>query len=120
MDVPCGGSEESYVNHYITEFREVVDAKITDEELTGKAKCLNDLLDKDGDFFVKNLLANFEGKSEFDIKIISKDTVAVLDKDGKLKELNGRTIYTANTGSTLITIEISTSRTNLNSALEGA
>ena len=28
MNVPCGGSEESYANHYITEFREVIDEVI--------------------------------------------------------------------------------------------
>jgi hypothetical protein len=87
-------------------------------ELTGKEKCLNALLDKNGDSFVKNLLANFEGKSEFNIQIVSKDKVTVLDINGNIKELNGSTTHTP--GSTLITIEISTSRTNEHASLEGA
>jgi hypothetical protein len=118
MNVPCGGSEESYANHYITTYKDVVDVQITNE-LTGKAKCLNDLLDKDGDSFVQNLLANFKGESEFDITIASKDVVTKKDKDGNIiGELNGSTEYTP--GSTLINIEISTSRTESHSALEVA
>ena len=116
MSVPCGGSEESYANHYINTYRDVMDVQITNE-LTGKAKCLNDLLDKDGDSFVQNLLANFEGESEFDITIVSKEHV-VSNQTGN--EINGRTLYTENIGSTLITIEISTSKTNERAALEGA
>jgi hypothetical protein len=30
MNVPCGGSEESYANHYINEFREVIDEACSD------------------------------------------------------------------------------------------
>ncbi|MEZ7514919.1 hypothetical protein [Flavobacterium frigidarium] len=87
-------------------------------ELTGKAKYLNALLDKNGDSFVKNLLANFKGKSEFNIQIVSKDKVTTLDENGIIKEINGKTIYTP--GSTLLTIEISTTRKDEHSALEAA
>jgi hypothetical protein len=94
----------------------VVDDQIINE-LTEKEKCLNDLLDKNGDSFVKNLLANFQGKSEFGIKIVSKDKVTVLDKNGNIKELNGKTLPPENR---IIVIEISTSRTNEHAALKGA
>ncbi len=100
-----------------TNTQPVVYDKITNE-LTGKAKCLNALLDKNGDSFVKNLLANFKGKSEFNIQIVSKDKVTTLDENGIIKEINGKTIYTP--GSTLLTIEISTIRTDEHSALEAA
>ncbi len=43
--------------------------------LTGKEKCLNDLLDKEGNSFVYELLKNFRGDSEFDIDIESKDSL---------------------------------------------
>jgi hypothetical protein len=91
----------------------VVDEQIINE-LTGKEKCLNDLLDKNGDSFVKNLLANFQGKSEFDIKIVSKDKV--FSKETGL-EINGRTLPPVNK---TITIEISASKTDQNAVLEGA
>ncbi|AYN04671.1 hypothetical protein [Flavobacterium sp. 140616W15] len=87
--------------------------------LTGKAKCLNTLLDERGSSFVKKLLANFQGPtSEFDIEIISKDKVINPDKNGILREINGRTIHRV--GNKVITIEISTSKTNENSSLEAA
>ena len=84
-------------------------------ELTGKAKCLNDLLDKDRDSFVQNLLTNFEGESEFDIKIVSKDNLFSTKTD---LEVNGNTSYEK--GSSLINIAISSSRTESRSALEVA
>lgn len=74
------------------------------------------MLDKNGVSFVKNLLANFKGNSEFNIKIVSKDKVTVLDENKITKEVNGKTEHTL--GSTLMTIEISTSRTNEHSALD--
>jgi hypothetical protein len=91
----------------------VVEEEIINE-LTGKAKCLNDLLDKNGDSFVKNLLANFEGESEFNIQIVSKDNVFSTETG---LEINGKTLPPKNN---VIVIEISTSRTNLNSSLDGA
>ncbi|CAM2907068.1 hypothetical protein SAMN05444143_105139 [Flavobacterium succinicans] len=86
-------------------------------ELTGKEKCLNDLLDKNGTSFVKNLLANFKGNSEFNIKIVSKDKI-IVDKNGITEEVNGNTKYIE--GSNLITIEISTTRTNEHATLDVA
>ncbi|MFE3868413.1 hypothetical protein ACFX5E_10055 [Flavobacterium sp. LS2P90] len=114
MSVPCGGSEDSYdIVKRISSYREVIDVQITNE-LTGKAKCLNDLLDKNGDSFVKNLLANFEGESEFNIQIVSKDNVFSTETG---LEINGKTLPPKNN---VIVIEISTSRTNLNSSLDAA
>lgn len=115
ISVLCGESEDSYdIIKRISTYRDVVDVQITNE-LTGKAKCLNDLLDKNGDSFVKNLLANFKGTSEFDIKIVSKDKVF---SDETKEEINGKTMY--DRSNPLMTIEISTSRTNEHAALEGA
>jgi hypothetical protein len=57
MNVPCGGSEESYANHYITEFREVIDDEsdpcenisdqLNDTEFTLKIEQLNKVTNKD-------------------------------------------------------------------------
>ncbi|MEM8522567.1 hypothetical protein [Flavobacterium sp. PL12] len=91
-----------------------IEDKIDDSELSGKAKCLNDLLNKKGDSFVKKLLANFEGKSEFDIKIVSQEKVFSKDV-----EVNGRTFYDPSI-SNVINIQISISRTENYSALENA
>ncbi|MGV8813687.1 MAG: hypothetical protein ACOH2D_06210 [Gelidibacter sp.] len=57
-------------------------------ELTGKERCINKLLSEGGANFVKNLLKNFEGQSEFDIKIQSQDKI-VSQKTGN--EINGET-----------------------------
>ncbi|BFM42860.1 hypothetical protein CFS9_15010 [Flavobacterium sp. CFS9] len=85
-------------------------------QLTGKEKCLNDLLDQKGDSFIQDLLANFKGKSEFDIKIGSKNQVFVT-KDGVTSEVNGATHPPKNN---VIEIEISSSRINAHSALDAA
>lgn len=85
--------------------------------LTGKAKCINSLLNQNGNLFVQKLLANFSGKSEFDIKISSVDKVTVRDAQGNLIELNGETTYSSKNPS-LINISISTSRSNDQSALD--
>ncbi|MDR7208694.1 hypothetical protein J2W48_000615 [Flavobacterium piscis] len=85
------------------------------DKLTGKAKCLNDLLNKNGDSFVQKLLANFAGKSEFNIEIVSKEKV--ISNETKL-EINGITNHII--GSNLMTIEISIAKANENSALETA
>ncbi|MCZ8228995.1 hypothetical protein [Flavobacterium sp.] len=93
------------------------DEQIDTTELKGKEKCLNDLLTKQDNPFVKKLLANFQGDgSKFDIKIISKDKVTNKDEDGKLVEVNGKTIFT--NGSNIITIEINTNRINSHSSLD--
>ena len=84
------------------------------DALTGKAKCLNTLLNKNGDSFVQKLLANFQGNSKFDILIASKDKVTS-SKDGVITEVNGRTLPPAGN---LINIEISISKANANSALD--
>ncbi|MFW0736663.1 hypothetical protein [Flavobacterium sp. T12S277] len=85
-------------------------------QLTGKEKCLNDLLDQKGDSFVQDLLKNFKGKSEFDIKIGSKNNVFVT-KDGVTTEVNGATHPPKNN---VIEIEINSSRINAHSALDAA
>lgn len=84
--------------------------------LTGKAKCLNDLLDYKGNSFVQNLLSNFEGTSKFDISISSKDVVMGI-KNGVEREINGRTLPPEGN---LIKIEISTSMANSKAPLEVA
>ena len=81
-------------------------------ELTGKAKCLDSLLTKNGINFVKDLLKNFEGESEFDIKIRSQDKVV-----SKGKEVNATTTKPVNK---IITINISSSKLNQHAALDGA
>ncbi|MEO8237433.1 MAG: hypothetical protein ABI576_04935 [Flavobacterium sp.] len=111
-----GGSSTDYTSHSggggggisAPTSLQIIDA------LTGKAKCLNALLNKNGDSFVQKLLANFEGKSEFDIKIVSKDKVTVT-KNGITKEVNGATLPL---NGKEIVIEISTTRTNEHSALD--
>lgn len=83
----------------------VEDDKIDSTQLTGKEKCLNDSLTKNGNTFVKDLLANFNGNSEFDINISSKDKVF---RNKTTVEINGKTIYKP--GTTLINIHISTNQ----------
>ena len=87
------------------------------DALTEKAKCLNALLNKNGNSFVQKILSNFVGKSEFNITIISKDKVTATDSQGNIKEINGRTLSPKGTE---IVIEISTSKTNEHSALDAA
>jgi hypothetical protein len=88
------------------------DEKIDASGLTGKAKCLNDLLTNSGDLFLQKLLANFQGTSEFNINIVSKDNVF-----SSGKEVNGATFPPFNN---TILIEISTSRSNNQTALDAA
>jgi hypothetical protein len=98
----------------------LVDDKIDDSGLTGKAKCLNDLLSKNGNVFVQKLLANFQGDSKFDINIVSADKVFYKDDNGNLIEVNGNTKYDPKESLTQITIQISTSRSNDQKALDAA
>ncbi|MBO9585358.1 MAG: hypothetical protein J7574_14440 [Flavobacterium sp.] len=84
--------------------------------LTGKAKCLNDLLTQNGNDFVKNLFSKFEGTSKFDISISSKDVV-MGTKNGVESEINGKTLKPKGK---LIEIEISTSRVNARAPIEVA
>ncbi|SFC68091.1 hypothetical protein SAMN04489722_103154 [Algibacter lectus] len=85
--------------------------KIDSSELTGKAKCLHDLLDKNGSSYIKDLMSKFKGESEFDIKIVSKDKV-ISSKTGE--EINGSTSPIING---VITISINSSKVNLHSDL---
>lgn len=82
------------------------------DQLIGKAKCLNALLNKNGNSFVQKLLSNFVGSSDFDIKIVSVDKI-ISDKTGL--EINGTTAPPKNK---VIEIKISTSKMNSNSALD--
>ena len=61
-------------------------------KLTGKAKCLNNLLTKNENSFIKDILNNFEGESEFDINIKSKDKVFI-DGISSGDGVNGKTRY---------------------------
>jgi hypothetical protein len=92
--------------------------KIDTSGLTGKAKCLNDLLTNSGNLFVQKLLANFQGDSKFDINIISVDNIFYKDENGILKEANGETRYDPKTDAKTINIAISTSRINDNPSLD--
>ncbi|WP_417784761.1 hypothetical protein [Tenacibaculum sp.] len=92
----------------------VLDDKIAPSELTGKAECLNDKLTQNGNTFVKDILSKFQGISEFNINIKSVDKVfpkGTTTGDG----LNGKTRHTP--GSSLINIEISTSKLSTMPAL---
>jgi hypothetical protein len=84
------------------------------DKLTGKSKCINDLLTKNGNNFVQNLLANFQGESTFDIVIVSKDKIysqkALAYVEGQTAEPNGK----------IIEVRISTSEAESNSALSTA
>jgi len=82
--------------------------------LTGKAKCINDLLNQKGNSFVEKLLSNFEGTAKFNIVIGSADKV--FNKSNE--EINGSTTY--NGGSNDLQILISTSRVEGISSLETA
>lgn len=64
-----GGNSTSYITE------ENVD-KIDDDDLTDpKIKCLNTNLNASGSSFIKDILKNFEGESDVDIKIKSSDKV---------------------------------------------
>jgi hypothetical protein len=98
--------------------RDILLDKIDTSGLTGKAKCLNDLLTNSGNLFVQKLLANFQGDSKFDINIISVDNIFYKDENGILKEANGETRYDPKTDAKTINIAISTSRINDNPSLD--
>lgn len=108
---PCDSptnTDERYIPHITPVYLKV--GYIDSSGLIGKAKCLNDLLK--GNSYVKNLLNNFQGNSEFNINIVSKDN---LYNNGK--EVNGLTFPPSNNA---ILIQISSSRTNSNSTLDAA
>jgi len=79
--------------------------QIIDTNLTGKEKCLNEKLTENGNIFVKDLLANFEGISEFDINISLKDNI--YSKKRK-RFANAQTSYKS--GDKFINISISTDK----------
>lgn len=75
--------------------------------LTGKARCLHDKLNLLNNSKISNILANFEGDSQFGITITSLPQVYVEDSEtGEQYEVNGRTGYTS--GSSTIQIQINT------------
>ncbi len=94
--------EEGYV---LNDEGECVEEEQIINELTGKAKCLNDYLDQQDNSFIKNILRNFEGDSEFDIRISSEEKVFKQDLN---IEVNGVTRHER--GSSEIQIKISTSK----------
>ena len=87
--------------------------KITDN-LTGKAKCINDLLNQNGNSFVEKLLNSFAGTAKLNIVIGSADKVFNRENE----ELNGKTTYTV--GSNDLQILISTTKVESISSLEAA
>ena len=108
------GLRDAEINNLLNEVE--VD-KILDELLTGKAKCLNNHLDKKGNSFVKNIFSKFEGESKFHINIKSKYRVF---KNGVSSGggVNGITRHIQ--GSNFINIEISTSKLSNMPALASA
>ncbi|RPD91170.1 hypothetical protein EGM88_15150, partial [Aureibaculum marinum] len=87
---------------------------IDSDDLTDKEKCINDFLTSKGNTFVKEIMQNFKGNSEFDIKIQSVDRIFGENND----DLNGETRFTL--GNEIIFIDISSYQANQNSALEVA
>jgi hypothetical protein len=88
--------------------------QIDNTELTGKEKCIDELLKANGTDYIKNLLKNFEGESEFDIAIVSKDNVY---SENLNAYVNGKTSPPING---TITISISSSKAKSFSALSVA
>lgn len=118
IDSGGGGEDPYYYKAFddggggTTTIPTVEEDKIDDSELTGKEKCLNELLNKKGDSYVKNLLSNFQGDdSEFDIKIVSKDKIW---SEKYQKYINGLTKSPLNN---IIEIQISSTKANTNTAL---
>ena len=60
--------------------------RIITNELREREKCIFEMLTKNSDDFIRELLSNFEGESEFDVKLISRD--GVFDDDS---EVNAKT-----------------------------
>ena len=87
--------------------------QIFDKDLTGKAKCLNDSLTKNGNNFVKDILSNFQGESKFDINIESKNKVY----NNKGEEVNGLTRYAK--GNKIVYIDINSSKFLTSPSLAG-
>ncbi|MGG8496282.1 hypothetical protein ACQY1Q_07675 [Tenacibaculum sp. TC6] len=85
-----------------------------ENNLTGKARCLHDNLTKNRNTFVKDLLANFEGVSEFNINISSVDKIFSTKANDYV---NGETSYTK--GDDMIYIKISADKISNNSVLSG-
>ncbi|MBF4494407.1 hypothetical protein IR010_17815 [Flavobacterium sp. MR2016-29] len=86
--------------------------------LTGKARCLNTLLNNSGNSFVKKMLEKFEGSSEFSIKISSVDKV--YSDAAKTIEINGTTKYDDSDNTKNMDIEISSTRIDAVASLEAA
>ncbi|WP_281979686.1 hypothetical protein [Tenacibaculum mesophilum] len=90
------------------------DDRIINEIKDEKIKCLHDKLTKDGNTFVKDLLANFEGVSEFNINISSVDKIFSANVNDYV---NGETSYKK--GDNMIYIKISANKISNNSVLSG-
>ncbi|MDO6676487.1 hypothetical protein Q4517_13125 [Tenacibaculum sp. 1_MG-2023] len=76
----------TFMNGGEVDFDDRIINKIKDK----KIKCLHDNLTKDGNTFVKDLLANFKGTSEFNINITSVDKIF---SDKSNSYVNGVTSY---------------------------
>ncbi|MEY8781675.1 hypothetical protein AB9K32_14685 [Allomuricauda sp. XS_ASV26] len=109
---PTGKSADCPEEETLIPINEEDEDKIIDD-LTGKAKCLNSHLTLGG--YLEDLLANFEGESEFDIKIKSVNTVY---SNQRGLYVNGQTRYTI--GQDIIYIDISTDKLSTMPALAAA
>ncbi|WP_271769545.1 hypothetical protein [Aquimarina algiphila] len=105
-------ANEARIAYLAGEFVDL-DLQIVSDGLTGKAKCLHEFLAEKGSNFIKDIMANFEGNSEFGIKIVSKQKV--FGSDGK--EVSGKT-HPPEDG--IIVIEISIDKAISRSALSVA
>lgn len=79
-----------------------------------KIKCLNEKLGQAGNTDLSNILSNFEGESEFGIKIESKDHV-FFTENGETREVAGLTSYRSD--SNIMNISISVSQSTASPAL---
>jgi hypothetical protein len=105
----------AYAKYYRQKAIKAFFDKIDDDELTGKAKCLNDKLKEKGNSFIKSILDKFKGNSEFDVTLESKNKVY---KSNSTIEVNGQTRYTS--GNKTIYIDISISKLSTMPALAAA
>ncbi|NQX81606.1 MAG: hypothetical protein HRT66_06400 [Flavobacteriaceae bacterium] len=70
--------------------------KIIDDELTGKEKCINDLLRENGNDFIADILNKFAGESEFDIIIQSANLGSTVNGNTQPVTINNKIVMIIN------------------------
>lgn len=101
---------EAFINDWEVDFEDRITNQIKDE----KIKCLHDKLTKNGNTFVKDILANFDGESEFDINIASVDKIFSIRRNDYV---NGQTSHKRNDKT--IHVKISSDKLSTKSVLSG-